>query len=160
MDVVVTNTGEQTFARRFDGASYEFPPGQAVTISEDAARHIFGFGGSDEDRQRILIRNGWQRTSGAGDPLGPEAAKKRLAAFKFGMAPSAPPPPKPKKSVAPAQQRAAEETDKAADAWVAAEVAALSAGVPRESSEPPARSFLGVRFPGKKGPLAPPAQAA
>lgn len=60
MMVIVKNNGAEKFAGpsvRYDGKSYEFPPGKAVTVPSDAARHIFGLGLSD--KTSIFVRHGW-----------------------------------------------------------------------------------------------------
>lgn len=52
----------RVFKDRYDGQDYEFPFNEKVLISEEAARHIFGWG--LKDRTEALVRQGW-----ANDPL-------------------------------------------------------------------------------------------
>lgn len=53
----VKNNGEKQLEARYDGKNYVFAPGETAALSEDAARHIFGFG--LEDKTRVLARLGW-----------------------------------------------------------------------------------------------------
>lgn len=87
--VVVTNKNPESYARKFDGTLYTFPPDEAVTVPVAAARFLFAFGGTDADRARIIVRNGWQKTSVPGDAFGPEAAQQRLKNFIFRNGPKA-----------------------------------------------------------------------
>lgn len=73
---VKNNTGEKLTAR-YDGQDFTFEAGgPAVAISEDAARHIFGFG--LENKQQVLQRLGWMRSL---DHY--SEAVKKLAGFQF-----------------------------------------------------------------------------
>lgn len=57
MFLTVTNNGNEPFAAKFNGIGYTFSPKEPVTISADAARHIFGVGLAD--KTEILTRHGW-----------------------------------------------------------------------------------------------------
>lgn len=63
---------------RYDGKDYTFPPDAKVVtpISDEAARHIFGFG--EKDKTRALLRLGWI-SNGANL----EGALERLADIQF-----------------------------------------------------------------------------
>ena len=63
---------------KFNGEPFVFEPGQTKVISEDAARHIFGFGGTEDDRHRVVTRLGWAMK---GEDM--EAALQRLDQFVF-----------------------------------------------------------------------------
>lgn len=75
MIFVRNNTGI-AFADRYDGVDHVFPVGEMVECSEDAARHIFGYG--QPDKTQNMIRLGWAATTG-----GIAAAYERLAKFEF-----------------------------------------------------------------------------
>ncbi len=62
--VVVTNKNEETFSQRFDGQVYEFAPGKQVSIPERVAAWIFAYGKPDDERTRIMVRNGWLKVGG------------------------------------------------------------------------------------------------
>lgn len=100
-NVVVINRNKELWGRKFDGKLYSFPPGEAVTIPELAARYLFGYGGEDEDRARIVVRNGWQKNGIPGHDDGPEAAMKRLKSFIFKRGPEDEAPKKPEKKMLP-----------------------------------------------------------
>lgn len=70
-------TGKKIVAR-YDGHDYRFEPDEKVVtpLSEDAARHIFGYG--EKDKKRALLRLGWV-PNGAGL----EDAIDRLNGIKF-----------------------------------------------------------------------------
>ena len=102
--VVVTNKNEEAYSRKFDGDLYSFPPGEAVTIPESAAAYLFGYSLTDDDRKKIVVRNGWQKNGMPGDPAGPEAAMKRLHNFTFRKGPEPKATEKPAKKVLPEQQ--------------------------------------------------------
>lgn len=72
----VKNLGKDAVKGRYDGQDYTFEPGVTVAVSEDAARHILGFGADDKTRQ--LARLGWLSTSNQYSD-----AVKRLDAFQF-----------------------------------------------------------------------------
>ena len=42
---------------RFDGQDYQFPPGQKVMLSSEAAAHMFGLG--VPDKTSVMHRKGW-----------------------------------------------------------------------------------------------------
>lgn len=103
--VVVINKNKEPYTGRYDGENYTFPPGDAVTVPEETAAFLFGYGQDDARRQRIIIRNGWQKNGIPGDDDGPEAAKKRLANFVFKRGPEPEPAPMKEKQLLP-QHRA------------------------------------------------------
>lgn len=83
MDVFVRNTSDTHHSDRFNGQDYEFPPGEKVLLTQDAARHMFGFG--NPDKSEALIRQGWANKI---DPVTKkwvenEEGIKMLAAFVF-----------------------------------------------------------------------------
>lgn len=53
----VKNTNSFRFKARYDGIDFDFPTNERVPISEDAARHIFGFG--IEDKLEVMVKHGW-----------------------------------------------------------------------------------------------------
>ena len=72
----VTNKSGEEFSDRFDGHDYSFPKGSTVSINEDAARHIFGFG--EGDKTPYLVRLGWMRSNREYD-----MAMQTMAGFVF-----------------------------------------------------------------------------
>ena len=100
--VTVTNAGEKEFTGRFDGEKYVFPVRQKVTIPDNAARHIFGYGLAD--KTHIVVALGWsQRYTDLPQAL------RRLALFKFD-----PPEPNPAANVPSGREQvplAASKTD-------------------------------------------------
>jgi hypothetical protein len=52
-----TNRNDFHHEDLYDGVLYQFPPGQKVAITEEAARHMFGF--RLPDKTEILTRLGW-----------------------------------------------------------------------------------------------------
>ena len=91
----VPSRNAEAFSRRFDGELFSFPPGERVSVPEDAAAYIFAYGQNDAARARVLIRNGWQRNGALDLP----AALERLHKFVFNQAPPAAAPAKPQKKV-------------------------------------------------------------
>lgn len=78
--ITVTNNGDKTLRGpqvKFNGIPYEFPPGQRVTISFDAAKHIFGLGVAD--KTDVLSKHGWMQYSTDRD-----SAMAQLGLFSFG----------------------------------------------------------------------------
>jgi hypothetical protein len=57
----IKNNGSDIIKGRYDGKDYEFKPGVTVALSDEAARHIFGYG--EDDKTRSLIRLGWLANS-------------------------------------------------------------------------------------------------
>lgn len=100
-NVAVTNKNDEPYARKFDGKLYEFPCGKEVTIPDYVAAYLFAYGKTDADRQKIVVRNGWQQNGNPGDPYGPEFAMKRLQKFIFKSAPDDAAVPKKAKVVVP-----------------------------------------------------------
>ncbi len=143
-EVIVTNKNEQPYSRKYDGTLFKFAPGEPVTIPEDAAAYLFGYGQTDEDRARIVIRNGWQKNGIPDDPEGPEAAMGRLKNFIFRKGPEPKAAEKPEKKIAPSQKLERVPTG-------------INAVSPEARDD--GRTILPrspVRIPGKVGPLAPP----
>jgi hypothetical protein len=60
-DVWVTNTTKEHFEDMWHGDKYAFPPGKAVMVPLEVARHIFGYG--MDNRVPVLARLGWAVTS-------------------------------------------------------------------------------------------------
>ena len=50
------NTGE--FRDKYGGIEYRFPAGDTVTIPEEAAAHIWGYGLDDKERFKKMMRMG------------------------------------------------------------------------------------------------------
>lgn len=151
-NVSVTNRNDEPYARRFDGKLYEFAPGEAVVIPTEAARYIFGYGGTDADRSRILVRNGWQKNGIPDDDCGPNAALKRLQNFVFKAAADDPLPAKPKKKIAPSQERelAAKEPERKPGG-----IGAMSALVDEHGNRTDGKKRETIHLPGSKAALAP-----
>jgi hypothetical protein len=59
--IYVTNNSDQDLRDGFGGVFYDFKKGATVEISEEAARHIFGYG--KEDKTTHLARLGWIKTA-------------------------------------------------------------------------------------------------
>lgn len=95
-NVTVTNKGEEDFAGRYDGKLYAITAGGSRTMPVHVAGFLFGYGKDDAERSRVLVRNGWQRTSDPADDYGPVEAAKRLKSFVFKSAPDDPEPERPK----------------------------------------------------------------
>lgn len=159
MNVSVTNKNDEPYSRKFDGKLYEFPVGQAVVIPVIAAQYLFAYGMEDADRQKILVRNGWQRNGLPGMAEGgPQQAMKRLQNFVFKAADSDAPAAKPAKVVTEGVKRAVE----AKLARVPGGIGAISAHAKDDGKtilpRPPAAGATGantLRLPGKAAPLAP-----
>ena len=59
MFVWVTNRNNTvTFRDKFGGQEYKFPPGESVTIPEEAAQHIWGYGLDEKGRFQKMMRMG------------------------------------------------------------------------------------------------------
>lgn len=72
----VKNDDNKRLVARYDGEDITFEPGVVTAVSEQAARHIFGY--CEKDKTRALLRLGWL-PNGANM----EAAIERLTHFKF-----------------------------------------------------------------------------
>lgn len=48
---------EEKIVAKYDGREYVFQPGAVTAVSEDAARHIFGYG--MKEKTSALLRLGW-----------------------------------------------------------------------------------------------------
>ncbi len=72
----VTNRNSFDLVDRFNGEDFTFPKGGSSIVSEDAARHIFGFGAPD--KAPYLTRLGWMKNS-----LQYDEAMAMMAGFVF-----------------------------------------------------------------------------
>lgn len=79
--VKVTNRHPTRFRDRYDGKDYAFEPNEAVIMSEEAARHIFGYG--DPDKVPYLSRIGKMTTTQVEGQGGLKDAMKWLERFEF-----------------------------------------------------------------------------
>lgn len=77
-DIQVTNHNSFPLQGRFAGIDYTFPPGEAVTVPEKAAEHIFALGEEKEQKTGALNR---LRLLKPGDTL--EEAYKALDNISF-----------------------------------------------------------------------------
>jgi len=91
--VYVTNYTQEPLKDGFGGVYYEFLPNQTVEISEEAARHIFGY--NDPDKAPYLARLGWVRNTGE-----MQAGLERLAKWELSTQ-----PPKKNQSLSPLVER-------------------------------------------------------
>jgi hypothetical protein len=161
MNVSVTNKNDEDYARKFDGKLYEFPVGKAVVIPDVAAQYLFAYGQDDAARQKILVRNGWQKNGAPGlAEGGPIAAMKRLQNFVFKAAPDDEPRAKPSKVVTEGVKQAVAAGKQAR---VPGGIGAISAHAKDDGRtilpRPAASGATGgtIHLPGKAAPLAPPA---
>jgi hypothetical protein len=60
-DVWVSNSTKEVFEDMWHGDKYTFPPGKAVMVPLEVARHVFGYGLAN--RVPVLARLGWAVTS-------------------------------------------------------------------------------------------------
>lgn len=79
--VKVINKHNVRFRDRFDGKDYVFEPNDAVIMSEDAARHIFGYG--DPNKLPYLSRIGVLTSTQVDGTGGTREALKWLDRFEF-----------------------------------------------------------------------------
>ncbi len=57
--VRVTNRNNAWLVKdKYGGISYEFPPGVTVTLAQEAAEHIFGYGLDEKGRWQKFLRMG------------------------------------------------------------------------------------------------------
>ena len=91
--IYVTNRSDKPLKDGFAGQFYEFKPGSTVELSEEVARHIFGYG--DENKEPYLARLGWAKTT---NDL--EEGLKRLAQWELSTE-----PPKKNQSLSPLVER-------------------------------------------------------
>ena len=59
--IYVTNHTQEPLKDGFGGVFYEFLPGTTVEVSEEAARHIFGY--NDPNKTPYLARLGWVKNT-------------------------------------------------------------------------------------------------
>lgn len=74
----VTNHSAETLVAAFHGDEYVWEPGEKLNMSEDAARHVFGFGLSD--KSSAFHRLGWLNTKPDGQM---KDALNKLKLFQF-----------------------------------------------------------------------------
>lgn len=79
--VKVTNKHPVRFRDRYDGRDYVFEPNEAVIMTEEAARHIFGYG--DGNKVPYLSRIGKLTTMQVEGAGGVKEAMKWLERFEF-----------------------------------------------------------------------------
>ena len=79
--VKVTNRHPTRFRDRFDGKDYVFEPNESVIMSDDAARHIFGYG--EANKAANLTRIGIMKTTQVEGDGGLKSAMKWLERFEF-----------------------------------------------------------------------------
>lgn len=72
----VKNEDKTRLVSRYDGEDFTFEVGVVTAVSEQTARHIFGYG--EKDKTRALLRLGWIPNGANMD-----AALERLTHFKF-----------------------------------------------------------------------------
>jgi len=60
-DVWVSNGTKEPLEDMWHGNKYTFPPGKAVLVPLEVARHVFGYG--MDNRVPVLARLGWAVTS-------------------------------------------------------------------------------------------------
>lgn len=59
--IYVTNHTQEPLKDGFGGVFYDFLPGKTVELSEEAARHIFGY--NDPNKAPYLARLGWVKST-------------------------------------------------------------------------------------------------
>lgn len=72
----VKNNEQKKLVARYDGVDYTFEPGVVMAVSDEAARHIFGYG--EKDKSRALLRLGWIQNGATMD-----SGLERLSQFQF-----------------------------------------------------------------------------
>lgn len=72
----IRNQSKEKLKARFDGTDYVFEVGVTTACSEEAARHIFGYG--ERDKSKALHRLGWLGNVGQ-----MEEGIRRLDDFQF-----------------------------------------------------------------------------
>lgn len=72
----VRNNSDIDLQDRHNGTDYLFPRGESVTVDDEVARHVFGFG--DADKAPYLTRLGWMKSN-----LEYDQAMQRLGKFTF-----------------------------------------------------------------------------
>lgn len=78
--VFVTNQGVP-FTGRFENVEYQFDTNKEVELSEEAAKHIFGYG--VDDKEPYFVRLGWMKMN-----TDLPRAKERLTQVKFSSEPA------------------------------------------------------------------------
>ena len=79
--VKITNHHNHRLVDRFDGKDYVFEPNEAVLMSDEAAKHIFGYG--DPNKVPYLSRIGKMTTTQVDGEGGLKDAMKWLSRFEF-----------------------------------------------------------------------------
>lgn len=104
--VYVTNNWERLIESDFEFVNYKFPVGETVELTEEAARHIFGY--QDENKEFYMARLGIIHT--VNDiPKGLEAFKKIVISTdkpkqNHSLSPVVDETPRPAKQVKPVKQ--------------------------------------------------------
>jgi hypothetical protein len=91
--IYVTNRSDKPLKDGFAGQFYEFKIGSTVEISEEVAKHIFGYG--DENKEPYLARLGWAKTANDLDE-----GLERLSKWELSTE-----PPKKNQSLSPLVER-------------------------------------------------------
>ncbi len=78
--VYVTNRG-MTFTARYSNADIKFPSNEEVEITDEVAKHLFGYG--EDNKEPYFVRLGWMKMN-----TDYEKAMSRLAEFSFSSEPS------------------------------------------------------------------------
>ena len=78
--VYVTNRG-MSFTARYANEDVKFPSNEEVQITEEVARHLFGYG--EDNKEPYFVRLGWMKMN-----TDYEKAMSRLAEFSFSSEPS------------------------------------------------------------------------
>lgn len=131
----VKNNGTEPFSAKFDGQTYLFESNKPLTITVEAAQHIFGLG--VPDKSEVMSRHGWFSHSAEKD-----SALAKLNAFSFSTPddnqdsepvvefPSTPEPVDNEQGSAPLQSEADTEAEvpDGAEAEVSATVSPTPAG--------------------------------
>lgn len=81
MPIKVINRNSSRFIDRYDGKDYVFEPNDPVIMSDDAARHIFGYG--DQNKAPYLARIGKMKTTQLDGTGGFREAMKWLERIEF-----------------------------------------------------------------------------
>ena len=78
--VYVTNRG-MTFTARYSNADIKFPSNEEVEITDEVAKHLFGYG--EDNKEPYFVRLGWMKMN-----TDYEKALNRLGEFTFASEPS------------------------------------------------------------------------
>ena len=78
--VYVTNRG-MTFTARYANADIKFPSNEEVEITDEVAKHLFGYG--EDNKEPYFVRLGWMKMN-----TDLEKAERRLSEFTFSTEPA------------------------------------------------------------------------